>query len=69
MQTSEPLTLHQAKSLLQRQMVDAAMHEANGNITKAADKLGLTRRGLQKILSRQGREIDDGEATPETAPA
>ncbi len=65
-QTSEPLTLHQAKSLLQRQMVDEAMRQANKNVTKAAELLGLTRRGLQKMLSRHGKEIDDGE---ETAPA
>jgi DNA-binding NtrC family response regulator len=63
-QTSGPLTLHQAKALLQRQMVDEAMQETDNNITKAAEKLGVTRRGLQKILSRQGKEIDDGEAAP-----
>ncbi|MCI0699368.1 sigma-54 dependent transcriptional regulator [candidate division KSB1 bacterium] len=63
-QTNESLTLHQAKSLLQRQMVDEAMRQANNNITKAAEKLGLTRRGLQKILLRQGKGIDDGEAAP-----
>lgn len=60
-QKNEELTLHQAKSLLQRQMIDAAMRQANDNITKAAEKLGVTRRGLQKILSRQGKKIDDGE--------
>ncbi len=68
-QTNEPLTLHQAKSLLQRQMVDAAMREANGKVTKAAEMLGLTRRGLQKILARYGKRSDDGEADPATAPA
>jgi DNA-binding NtrC family response regulator len=56
LQKSNTLTLHQAKSLLQRQMVEAAMREAEDNITKAAEMLGLTRRGLQKILLRQGRE-------------
>jgi DNA-binding NtrC family response regulator len=63
-QKSKTLTLHQAKSLLQRQMVDEALRQADGNITRAAKMLGLTRRGLQKILSRQGKKIDDGEAAP-----
>lgn len=55
------LTLRQARMLLERQMIDDAMHETHNNITKTAEKLGLTRRGLQKILKRHGKLFTDEE--------
>jgi DNA-binding NtrC family response regulator len=57
----ETLTLRQARMLLERQMIDEALQQTNGNVTRAAEKLGLTRRGLQKILQRHGRAVA-GEA-------
>ena len=56
---NETLTLRQARMLLERQMIDEALQQTSRNITRAAAKLGLTRRGLQKILRRHGRAVDD----------
>jgi len=52
-------TLRQARMLLERDMIDEALQLTNNNITQAAVKLGLTRRGLQKILKRHGRFVAD----------
>jgi len=54
----ETLTLRQARMLLERQMIDEALQQTNGNVTRTAENLGLTRRGLQKILQRHGRAVD-----------
>ncbi|MCG3118420.1 MAG: Regulatory protein AtoC [bacterium] len=53
------LTLRQARMLLERQMIDDTMQQTNHNITKTAEKLGLTRRGLQRILQRHGKFFTD----------
>lgn len=57
-QENKMLTLRQARVLLEQQMIDDALQKTHGNITQAAKKLGLTRRGLQKILQRHGRVFD-----------
>jgi two-component system response regulator AtoC len=46
---AESLTLPQAMELLKCGMITQALEESNGNITQAANKLGITRRGLQKM--------------------
>jgi len=46
----EALTMHEATALLKQQMIKAAMKKFNGNITQAAQSLGISRRGLQKML-------------------
>lgn len=54
-------TLRQARMLLERDMIDEALQLTKNNITQAAAKLGVTRRGLQKILKRHGRHVDDND--------
>ncbi|MDZ7360564.1 MAG: sigma-54 dependent transcriptional regulator [candidate division KSB1 bacterium] len=46
----ESMTLPEAMDLLKSQMIDAALEKAKGNITQAAKILGISRRGLQKML-------------------
>jgi len=46
----ESLKLHDATALLKRQMIKMAMKRSHGNISQAAESLGITRRGLQKML-------------------
>jgi DNA-binding NtrC family response regulator len=48
---AENLTLREATDLLKQRMIKAAMEKAHGNITHAAETLGLSRRGLQKMLT------------------
>jgi len=55
-------TLRQARMLLERDMIDEALKLTGDNVTQAAIKLGLSRRGLQKIMQRHGRHIDDNNA-------
>lgn len=43
-----------------RAHVERALHEANGNITEAARRLGLSRRGLQKKLRKWGLHVPGG---------
>ena len=54
-------TLRQARMLLEKDMIDEALQFTHNNITQAAARLGLTRRGLQKILKRHGWHIDDSD--------
>jgi len=49
-QPAESMTLPEAMDLLRNQMIDAVLEKVNGNITQAAKILGVTRRGLQKML-------------------
>jgi arginine utilization regulatory protein len=46
----ESLKLHDATARLKRQMIKMAMKKTNGNISQAAESLGISRRGLQKML-------------------
>jgi DNA-binding NtrC family response regulator len=49
------LTLPQEIELLKRQRITEALEESKGNITQAAKKLGISRRGLQKMLHSPAR--------------
>jgi transcriptional regulator with GAF, ATPase, and Fis domain len=49
---SEGLTLADAMADLERRMIAEAMRKHNGNISRAARELGLTRRGLYLKLDR-----------------
>jgi two-component system response regulator HupR/HoxA len=49
---SEHLTLPDAIADLERRMITEALRKHDGNITRAARDLGLTRRGLQLKLGR-----------------
>jgi DNA-binding protein Fis len=40
--------------ILQRRLVRAALDRSGGNRTKAAELLGVSRFGLQKMLARMG---------------
>jgi DNA-binding NtrC family response regulator len=46
----ESMTLHEATARLKRQMIKTAMKKSNGKISQAAESLGISRRGLQKML-------------------
>jgi DNA-binding NtrC family response regulator len=46
----ESLNFHQATALLKQQMIKMALKRSKGNISQAAQSLGITRRGLQKML-------------------
>jgi transcriptional regulator with PAS, ATPase and Fis domain len=48
----DSLTLPEATELLKQQMIKAALEKSGNNITQAAKSLGLSRRGLQKMLSQ-----------------
>jgi hypothetical protein len=57
-----PLSLPQAIESVKRQMITQSLEESEGNITQAAAKLGITRRGLQKLLGRiEGANTDQME--------
>jgi two-component system response regulator HupR/HoxA len=48
----EQIQLKQAVEILEKQMIDKAFRETRGNILKAANKLGLSRTGLHKMIKR-----------------
>ncbi|MFI3272791.1 MAG: sigma 54-interacting transcriptional regulator [Pseudomonadota bacterium] len=54
-QASPALTTYNLQSA-ERELVVSALHEANGNKSRAADLLGITREGLRKKLLRMGLE-------------
>ncbi len=49
---SENIKLKQAVEILEKQMINSAFKETGGNILKAADRLGLSRTGLHKMIKR-----------------
>ena len=49
---TQGLTLADAMAELERRMIAEALRKHNGNITRAARELGLTRRGLYLKLGR-----------------
>ncbi len=57
-QENKMLTLRQARVFLEQQLVDEALQKTGKNITRAAKLLGVTRRGLQKIMERHDRAFD-----------
>ena len=48
----EGTSLADALEVLERQMITDAMRRHNGNVSRAARELGLTRRGLYLKLER-----------------
>ena len=50
--STQGVSLSVAVEELERQMIREALHKHNGNISRAARDLGLTRRGLQLKLGR-----------------
>ena len=52
-----PMTsLADAVDTLERDIIEATLHQSSGNISEAARTLGLTRRGLYLKLRRLGFE-------------
>ena len=49
-------SLAEAVDVLEREMIEATLHQSSGNISEAARTLGLTRRGLYLKLRRLGFE-------------
>jgi len=49
-----PITLHQARMALERDLVQRALARSGGRQAKAAAELGLTRQGLAKLMRRLG---------------
>jgi DNA-binding NtrC family response regulator len=54
--TAKPTTLATAVEQIERDMIQAALDQARGNISETARTLGLTRRGLYLKLRRLGLE-------------
>jgi DNA-binding NtrC family response regulator len=52
--SGEGLLLKPQVEALERELVARAMRESDGNQSKAATRLGLSRYGLQKKLQRYG---------------
>ncbi|MBN2007801.1 sigma-54-dependent Fis family transcriptional regulator [candidate division KSB1 bacterium] len=50
--------LNDALESLERKMIQKALHKFNGNKTKAAQYLGISRRGLHKKLDRFGESLE-----------
>ena len=48
------MTLGSAVEKLEREMIEAALEHAEGNISETARTLGLTRRGLYLKMQRLG---------------
>ncbi len=57
--SAEKITLKEKLRLTQLQAINDALGQSCGNVTAAAEALGLTRRGLQKLI--QKHEIDKEE--------
>jgi DNA-binding NtrC family response regulator len=49
-------SLAEAVDSLEREIIEATLHQSSGNISEAARTLGLTRRGLYLKLRRLGFE-------------
>jgi two-component system response regulator HupR/HoxA len=48
----QDITLKHAVEVLERQLIDAAFRETKGNILQAANRLGISRAGLHKMIKR-----------------
>jgi DNA-binding NtrC family response regulator len=45
---------------LERELIERALEQTSGNQTRAAERLGLSRYGLQKKLRRLSEDAGDG---------
>ena len=52
--SAPPITLHQARATLERDLVQRALARAGGRSARAAAELGVTRQGLAKLMRRLG---------------
>jgi two-component system NtrC family response regulator len=55
----EPKTLKDAREEVEREIVQEALHRNNGNMTRAAEELGVSRPTLYELLDKLG--ISKGE--------
>jgi serine/threonine-protein kinase PknK len=54
-ETADELDLHAQIDALSARLIEQALGQAAGNVTRAAELLGISRFGLQKMLKRLGR--------------
>lgn len=68
---SAPLTLREARSQFEKDLIRQALARSNGNVTRAAEELGVSRQGLHESLQKYGLD-NNGRTTssvPPIAPA
>jgi transcriptional regulator with AAA-type ATPase domain/tetratricopeptide (TPR) repeat protein len=63
-QTRESTSLEQAVGEVERSRIAAALHETGGNISHAANRLGITRNTLRYRLTKYGLQVSRGTAEP-----
>jgi two-component system NtrC family response regulator len=53
-QSLPALTLREARSQLERTMIRQALVRTNGNVTRAAEELGISRQALHDCMHKYG---------------
>ncbi|WP_447983689.1 PEP-CTERM-box response regulator transcription factor [Nitrospira sp. Nam74] len=55
------LTLREARSQFEKNLIRQALARTNGNVTRAAEELGISRQGLHESILKYGIELNVGE--------
>jgi two-component system, NtrC family, response regulator len=55
------LTLREARSQFEKNLIRQALARTNGNVTRAAEELGISRQGLHESILKYGIEVTVGE--------
>lgn len=55
------LTLREARSQFEKNLIRQALARTNGNVTRAAEELGISRQGLHESILKYGIEVNVGE--------
>jgi two-component system NtrC family response regulator len=63
---SLPLNLKEVRNRAEKDAVSRALHLSNGNVSRAADLLGVTRPTLYDLIARHGLHADDKAALSAT---
>jgi two-component system NtrC family response regulator len=52
-----PVTLREARSQLERNLMSQALLRTNGNVTRAAEELGMSRQALHESIQKYGIDL------------